>query len=776
MSSVNSPFLSGQAKWIWTPNFDDAALKGQFVLFRREFSLDAVPSGEALLHVSADTRYRLYLNGQSISFGPCKSYLARWNYETVDIAPLLRPGKNVLAAKVLRFSSSHDGCLSMVRSSLPGFILYCELERQKLHSDESWKTIKDDSVQLVPDSEWDFRLGPQFLSLNERVDGRLAALQWNTLDYDDSAWEAAKIATPIRKMSPMLDNRRLYAREIPALTEISSRFDGVVRSDEVVPAAAWDALIKNDQKLEIPANTTHWVELESTLLTTGFLDLVCSYAGQEADAPTIEILCSECYEAPMKESTARKKGDRTDYENGALYGTSDYYTAHHGDNAYSTFWFRTFRYIRVTVTTKSSPLTLGSFTYRASHYPLEVGTKISTSSELVTKLWDTSVNTVRNCMHETYEDCPFYEQNQFAMDTRSQILFTYLLSRDDRLARKAMREFHSSRGDDGLMETHFPSPGRGMSIPTFSLFWVLMVHDHMVHFGDEALVRGYVGAVDGVLGYFADRLVPDLGLVGQFDADSWGFVDWVDGWFTPGRGFTGLAVPKAYYERGAATYHSLVYAYALLKASELQTFLGRHDTAEEYLVRQRAVLDAVRTHCYDAESKFFLDGPGAPATERSQHVQVLAVLAGCCTTDGDAVEAQDLMRRTVLEREQHGLAQASLAMSFYVFRAASEAGVYEECWPVLIEPWKRMIGDKMTTWAESESMMRSDCHGWSAAPLWEIGTEILGVRQRSRAYLERVRGEPKDASEVEVKPRKGLVSDIKADVLVGDQTSVHVEW
>lgn len=122
-----TPFSPDQCKWIWTPGFDDAAAKGQFVLLRKTFSLAQLPTSKTLLHVSADTRYRLYLNQESIGFGPAKSYLARWNYDTVDITPYLKVGVNVLAARVLRFSSSHDGCLSMIRSPWPGFILSCQV-------------------------------------------------------------------------------------------------------------------------------------------------------------------------------------------------------------------------------------------------------------------------------------------------------------------------------------------------------------------------------------------------------------------------------------------------------------------------------------------------------------------------------------------------------------------------------------------------------------------------------------------------------------------------
>lgn len=122
-----SPFIPDKSKWIWAPGFDDSAAKGQFVLFRKSFEVASVPASDVLLHVSADTRYRLYLNGESISFGPAKSYLTKWYYDTVNITPHIKAGVNVLAATVLRFSSSHDGCLSMVRSSTPGFLLSCQL-------------------------------------------------------------------------------------------------------------------------------------------------------------------------------------------------------------------------------------------------------------------------------------------------------------------------------------------------------------------------------------------------------------------------------------------------------------------------------------------------------------------------------------------------------------------------------------------------------------------------------------------------------------------------
>ncbi|KAH6892901.1 bacterial alpha-L-rhamnosidase-domain-containing protein [Thelonectria olida] len=764
-----TPFGSGGARWIWVPGFDDAAAAAQFVLFRKTFWLDKVPDHDIMLHVSADTRYRLHLNRQPISFGPCKSYTSRWNYETVNITPHLSKGLNVLGARVLRFSNTHPGCLSMIRTPLPGFILECDLPCQSLSTGESWRSKLDPSVSFADLSEWDYRLGPSFLNLHERADGAMMDHDYLQPEFDDSSWLGSIIIEATGKMSPVLDPRRLTPRQIPFLTENFERFDGVVTCNDATLADMWMAVIQNDKPLTLSPQSTYTVDIEVKALTTGFLDFVCDCSGAIETRPEIHFLCAECYENPFEEGQPRQKGNRSDFRNGVMYGPVDKYKPRVGVNYYSPFWFRTFRYIRLTISTGSSSLVVRKFTYRSTHYPLRVATKIQTSSKLLTQLWDISLNTLKNCMHETYEDCPFYEQNQFSMDSRSQILFTYLLSRDDRLARKTMHEFYASRRDDGLVETHYPNPGRCINIPTFSLFWVLMIYDHMVHFGDERLVREYIGAVDGVLNYF-DRTLTEKGLIGQFDSDSWAFVDWIDGWIEPGKGFLGMAVPPAYYRTGSATFHSLLYAYTLLKASELCGFIGRNDTANEYAFRQQNIVKAVKHYCFDQETGLFLDGPGATG-QFSQHVQTFAVLSQCVDSKAAAME---LMRKTVSRWEEYSMAKASFAMGFYLFRAASAAGVYEESWPILIQPWEQMISQNLTTWAESESSVRSDCHGWSATPLYEIGREILGVRQHHKMYLERLhRGKP----EIVVAPRRSLIDDMRATVLVGEENdTLRLEW
>src|SRR3954466_12189222 len=73
----------GFADWIGsgTGGFNDAGL----YLFRKQLRLETKPE-RFVVHVSADNRYRLFVNGTLASWGPATSDLAHWNYETVDLA------------------------------------------------------------------------------------------------------------------------------------------------------------------------------------------------------------------------------------------------------------------------------------------------------------------------------------------------------------------------------------------------------------------------------------------------------------------------------------------------------------------------------------------------------------------------------------------------------------------------------------------------------------------------------------------------------------------
>ncbi|KAJ5359092.1 uncharacterized protein N7496_011505 [Penicillium cataractarum] len=707
--------------WIWSPDWHDSSDVARILQFRKRFEIKQVPA-QCLVHVSADTRYRLFVNGQRVCFGPAKSTLAEWNYETIDIAPFCSVGTNVIAARVLRYSPRQPGTMSFIRGPIAGFILYSD--NLDISTDGPWLCKADDAVCIISPKRSNPALGPPLLLVNEEVDGKREDFGWCTSYYDDSTWVTAVKATLKTPMVPVLEARRLIQRTIPLLPEIDGRFSGAVTRQGTTAEEAihWRELVRNDQQVWIDSNSQVTVTLDATILTTAFLEL----RFQGGAKSRIRIRCAECFEAPATDSPdpfTRNKGDRTDPA-GVLVGYDDIYTVSSTNDVnsstyYEPFWFRTFRYIELQIETFDMPLCIQRLMYRSTNYPLEIKTTFSHFPSTETaKQWDISLNTLRNCMHETYEDCPYYEQNQFAMDARLQILFTYQLSHDDRLARKCMREFYSSRRPDGLIETHYPAPFPVVNIPFFSLYWVLMVHDHMMYVGDRSLVRGYLGTVDGILDHFHQRVEED-GLVGRFAWDVWPFVDWAKEW-TLGKGdFRQLAVPPAYHRTGKMTYSSLIYAYTLQQAAALCKYAGRHDTAAEYNRRAADLNEAVFKHCFRGE--FLVDGPDSPIEERSQHAQVFAVLSGAL--EGET--ARKVLQRALVDES---FARCSYAMSFYVLEATHKVGIYDQLRHSLLNPWREMMDLNLTTWAESAAMPRSDCHGWSAVPIHDVVANLAGLR------------------------------------------------
>ena len=110
------PWISGEgaqlgdAWWICVPQSEYQRLQRfernqiEDAFFVLSFTVNIIPS-EVYVHVSAINRYRLFVNGCSVSFGPRKGDIYCYYYETIDIAPYLKTGDNIIAAYVVSATS-----------------------------------------------------------------------------------------------------------------------------------------------------------------------------------------------------------------------------------------------------------------------------------------------------------------------------------------------------------------------------------------------------------------------------------------------------------------------------------------------------------------------------------------------------------------------------------------------------------------------------------------------------------------------------------------------
>src|SRR5438270_12047486 len=158
-----------------------------FVVYhaRRAFDLSARPA-HFVVHVSADNRYRLYLNGVGVSSGPQRSDVAHWRYETVDLAPGLRLGRNVLAAVIWNWGAARPVALHSHRT---GFVVQGEgAEAAALvNTGPGWKLLVDSAYAPIVITNATvggyYAAGP-----GEEVDGARYPWHWEESEYDDSAW------------------------------------------------------------------------------------------------------------------------------------------------------------------------------------------------------------------------------------------------------------------------------------------------------------------------------------------------------------------------------------------------------------------------------------------------------------------------------------------------------------------------------------------------------------------------------------------------------------
>jgi alpha-L-rhamnosidase len=105
---------SWRAQWIADPTAP--AQEAGVYHFRKDFELVARPD-RFVVRISADNRYRLFVNEVEVSNGPARSDLMHWRYETVDIAGQLHPGHNVVAALVWNFGQNRRAAQLSLRTA-----------------------------------------------------------------------------------------------------------------------------------------------------------------------------------------------------------------------------------------------------------------------------------------------------------------------------------------------------------------------------------------------------------------------------------------------------------------------------------------------------------------------------------------------------------------------------------------------------------------------------------------------------------------------------------
>ncbi len=716
------------AWWITAPN---ASRDGFGVYhFRRDFSISKVPSS-FIVHVSADNRYKLYVNGKFVSDGPAKGDLPHWRFETIDLAPYLTSGHNVVASVVWNEGRYRAAALQSYRT---GFILQSDdTTKSFIDTNNKWKVLSDKSYQPVPINRKEagnyyFAIGPGL-----KIDGAEYPWQWNEPGYSDSGWVNAK---QIRHGVPRAGNTydiyagwQLVPRAIPSMVHQKEKFEKVVRiSNNSLDANRFI----DDKEVTIPAGSHVKILLDQGYETTAFPVLNVS----NGKGSRIKVVYAEALV-----NSAGEKGNRNVIHGKHIRGYNDVFLPSGGNNeTFESLWWRTYRYVQLDITTTDQPLVINDYYGLFTAYPFKEKASFTSNNQSLKNIWTTGWRTVRLCSHETYMDCPYYEQMQYDGDTRIEGLVTSYVSGDPGLLRKAITLFNDSRLPDGLVQSRYPAHDEQI-IPPFAFFWVAMVHDYWMYTGDSTFVRQKLTPIRGVLEWF-ERHIDKKGLLGYMPR--WNFVDW---------SFKNGGVPAGG-RQGNSSILTLQYVYALQLAADMNDQLGRHETAVFYRNLAEKLGKAVEKRCWDPGKKLFSDTP--KMNEFSQHANVMAILDGLVT----GKKARDLMERTMNDTS---LIQTTYYYRFYLFQALKKTGL-EDAFFKELKPWYHMLDLGLTTFAEQPEPTRSDCHGWSSSPLYEYLTMVAGINPAEPGF-----------SRVNIAPHPGMLTDIEAS-MPSPKGKIQMSW
>lgn len=721
-----------KAMWIGVPREEieekkiyQGDMNGRFAYYRLEIELEE--AGEAIVDLSANSRYRLWINEKPVLSGPCRSNQFRHYYETVDLKPYLKKGKNILAAQVLLYDSMYtagwqDQRAPLVsvaslpaghRFALEGAVKDAQgVDAAELTTGKAdWRVWLDNTFYLYKEGAVDTNLG----ALAEKIDFSRTPGNWKSESFDASGWKKAveleTAAEGHEKFLGILKTFRLEERPIPLCVEEEATLDKELG----------EPVLGEKEALTVEPGEKKVLLFDGKTLFNAYF----RYHIQGGKGAEISFTYFE------KFTKGRDEVKRDDYRNGEIgnNGRTDRIFPAGGDLLYEPFWYHTMRFLKIEIQAGEEAVKFYRPQLLKTGYPLRPESEISSTAEWVQPIYEMCVRTLQDCMMETYMDCPFWEQMQYPMDTRLQALFTYVCSTDTKLARKALQDFHDSILPMGLVQGRAPSNPLQV-ISTFSLYYIFMLLEYYQRTGDLKVLKLYRSDVDGILEYY-DGKIGTSGLVENLGY--WEFIDWQESWEkTCGR-------PVAA-EEGPSTIINLMYGLALLKGAKIAEITGREGLAEEYRKRQKQIAEKVQKLCWDEERGLYREGPSY--RQFSQHAQSWAVLNGLLKGE----KARAVMEKTFREPD---VLRCYFSTCYELFRACELAGCYELTGEQM-DWWLKLLDEHCTTCPETPAGSRSECHAWSALPMYELMSVMAGIRRES--------GEP---SNVVVKPHLNAVPDLR---------------
>ena len=321
-------------------------------------------------------------------------------------------------------------------------------------------------------------------------------------------------------------------------------------------------------------------------------------------------------------------------------------------------------------------------------------------SGLDKNIYDTCVRTLRLCMHEHYEDCPWREQALYSLDSRNQMLCGYYAFNEREFQRENLVFISHGKRSDGLLEITYPAV-ETPAIPFFSLIYIVAVNEYVDHTGDTTIIDEVWQTVSGIANVFINRL-GNGALIKNLPAPYWNFYEWSKGSDNDSELIDDI--PRV---EKTELLLNCAFVYSMNAYENLCKIKG-----EKYTVDTLKVKDAIQKTFYDKDKNlYFLSDVDNTC---SQLGNAFALLIGL----GNSGVAEAI-------KNDKTLVPATLSMLGFVYDALLKNGQNEQfILDDIRRNYKYMLDNGATSFWENLDMVGelssacSLCHGWSAIPVY----------------------------------------------------------
>jgi len=695
-----------KAAWIWHPEFVRSA-DAHVLQFRCPFELHSDTT--LRFHVSADQRYELSLDGTLISRGPDRCDIFHWSFASYAIT--LEPGEHVFTARTwwlgehmpaAQVSSGHGGFILAVEGSLSEALNTGTGNWQVAHS-TGWRfgdplhghyhvigsAMHIDGSKLHQSLKW---VRPAVVS---------ASLASSTTGIVKEGWRLFPSQLPDQVWEPRNPG------QVRAVLTHGSR---VQRSDVQHPAILeWQALVQDRKPIELEAHSQIKVLWDLSDYFCGFPEVVLS-RGSGAE---VKILWAESlFEDPADVAIPRHKGNRDSIIDKRFFGFGD--TIVHDGSACATYgplWWRAGRYILLDITCADEPLVIEALRIIETRYPIENEGNFAASDPSLANIIPLAVRGIQMCSHETFMDCPYYEQLMYVGDTRLEMLTTYVMSPDSALVKRGIELFDWSRYSNGFVAERYPSTPLQASL-TFSMLWVAMLRDFAWWRDDPCWIRDRMVGMRNMLENLRSLMNND----GLLEAlPGWSFIDWVPEWEY------GMPIGA---RSGVSSIVNLLFVTALRCAADLENAFGEPCLGERNSRSASDVAGSVARLFWNENHGLLADD--VDHSSFSEHAQCLALLTDVL----DPQHAKVCLHHLLTAEDLH---RTTVYFSFYLFEVLKR---FERC-DLLLEKlsfWKDLVEMGLKTPVEKPEPSRSDCHAWGAHPLFHFHASLVGIRPAAPGF------------------------------------------